>query len=364
MNNEISFDINEEDYGAKIKVIGAGGGGNNAINHMVKCDINGIEYIAVNTDKQALYNSKADHKIQIGSNLTNGLGAGADPEIGEKAALESEREIESILKDTDMLFITAGMGGGTGTGSAPVISSIAKRMGILTVGVVTKPFGFEGKKRTKSAIMGIEKLKENVDTLVIVPNDKLLEVSDANTSILNAFRLADDVLRQGVQSISDLITITGLVNLDFADVSTVMRDKGIAHMGVGIAEGDDRAINAVTKAIDSPLLTTSIKGAKGVLMNITGNERMTLNEITMASDLIREKAHEDANIIFGTVMDESIGDKLKITIIATGFDDDSNEESPKKDESKNDEEVNSNNDLDKKQDMEDFNIPEFIRKDR
>ncbi len=315
----LEFDIQDESHIAKIKVIGTGGGGNNAVNHMVSTGLQGVEYIAVNTDKQALYNSVADYKLQIGAKMTKGLGAGADPAIGKKAAFESEAEIEGLLSGADMVFITAGMGGGTGTGSAPVIAEVAKRLGILTVGVVTEPFKFEGKRRMSAAKDGLEELKKHVDTLVMVPNDKLLEVADSSTSMVNAFKLADNVLLQGVQGISDLITIPGLVNLDFADVSTVMREQGIAHMGVGVAEGENKAVKAVNKAIESPLLSTSIQGARGVLLNITGNAEMNLFEINEAAEIITEKADPEANIIFGSVIDENMGDRIKVTIIATGF---------------------------------------------
>jgi len=350
----LEFDINDDSHIAKIKVIGTGGGGNNALNHMVNSGLQGVEYIAVNTDKQALFNSVADHKLQIGNKITKGLGAGANPEIGKKAANESEAEIEGLLQGADMVFITAGMGGGTGTGSAPVIAEVAKRLGILTVGVVTEPFRFEGKRRSKAAKAGLEELKQYVDTLVMVPNDKLLEVAESNTSMLDAFKLADDVLRQGVQGISDLITIPGLVNLDFADVSTVMRAQGVAHMGVGVAEGENKAVKAVNKAIDSPLLSTSIKGAKGVLLNITGNADMNLFEINEAAEIITDKADPEANIIFGSVIDETIGDKIKVTIIATGF-----EEGEATVESKASKEGNQEEKKETESPKE-FDIPEFL----
>ncbi len=350
----LEFDINDDSHIAKIKVIGTGGGGNNALNHMVNSGLQGVEYIAVNTDKQALFNSVADHKLQIGNKITKGLGAGANPEIGKKAANESEAEIEALLQGADMVFITAGMGGGTGTGSAPVIAEVAKRLGILTVGVVTEPFRFEGKRRAKAAKAGLEELKLHVDTLVMVPNDKLLEVAESNTSMLDAFKLADNVLRQGVQGISDLITIPGLVNLDFADVSTVMREQGIAHMGVGVAEGENKAVKAVNKAIDSPLLSTSIKGAKGVLLNITGNADMNLFEINEAAEIITDKADPEANIIFGSVIDETIGDKIKVTIIATGFEEESSDGEAKVLKDKNIEGTRET------ESPKEFDIPEFL----
>ncbi len=353
----LEFDIQDESHIAKIKVIGTGGGGNNAVNHMVSTGLQGVEYIAVNTDKQALYNSVADYKLQIGAKMTKGLGAGADPAIGKKAAFESEAEIEGLLSGADMVFITAGMGGGTGTGSAPVIAEVAKRLGILTVGVVTEPFKFEGKRRMSAAKDGLEELKKHVDTLVMVPNDKLLEVADSSTSMVNAFKLADNVLLQGVQGISDLITIPGLVNLDFADVSTVMREQGIAHMGVGVAEGENKAVKAVNKAIESPLLSTSIQGARGVLLNITGNAEMNLFEINEAAEIITEKADPEANIIFGSVIDENMGDRIKVTIIATGFENG--------DEIKT-LEVNSEEQPVKvgKEQEKSFDIPEWLRQKR
>ncbi|NBG86961.1 cell division protein FtsZ [Isachenkonia alkalipeptolytica] len=350
----LEFDINDDSHIAKIKVIGTGGGGNNALNHMVNSGLQGVEYIAVNTDKQALFNSVADHKLQIGNKITKGLGAGANPEIGKKAANESEGEIEGLLQGADMVFITAGMGGGTGTGSAPVIAEVAKRLGILTVGVVTEPFKFEGKRRAKAAKAGVMDLKQHVDTLVMVPNDKLLEVAESNTSMLDAFKLADNVLRQGVQGISDLITIPGLVNLDFADVSTVMREQGVAHMGVGVAEGENKAVKAVNKAIDSPLLSTSIKGAKGVLLNITGNSDMNLFEINEAAEIITDKADPEANIIFGSVIDENIGDKIKVTIIATGFEEGKTPSETKNSRGENQEEKKET------EASKDFDIPEFL----
>ncbi len=353
----LEFDIQDESHIAKIKVIGTGGGGNNAVNHMVSTGLQGVEYIAVNTDKQALYNSVADYKLQIVAKMTKGLGAGADPAIGKKAAFESEAEIEGLLSGADMVFITAGMGGGTGTGSAPVIAEVAKRLGILTVGVVTEPFKFEGKRRMSAAKDGLEELKKHVDTLVMVPNDKLLEVADSSTSMVNAFKLADNVLLQGVQGISDLITIPGLVNLDFADVSTVMREQGIAHMGVGVAEGENKAVKAVNKAIESPLLSTSIQGARGVLLNITGNAEMNLFEINEAAEIITEKADPEANIIFGSVIDENMGDRIKVTIIATGFENG--------DEIKT-LEVNSEEQPVKvgKEQEKSFDIPEWLRQKR
>ncbi|HHV96449.1 MAG TPA: cell division protein FtsZ [Clostridiaceae bacterium] len=314
----LEFDVEMEHF-AQIKVVGIGGGGNNAVNRMVEAGLKGVEFIAINTDKQALLLSKANSKIQIGEKLTKGLGAGANPEIGEKAANESKEEISQALKGADMVFITAGMGGGTGTGAAPIVAQIAKEMGILTVGVVTKPFTFEGRKRAQFAERGIENLKAAVDTLVTIPNDRLLQIAEKKTTIVEAFKLADDVLRQGVQGISDLITIPGLINLDFADVKTIMLNTGLAHMGIGRASGEGRAEEATKKAIESPLLETSIEGAKGVLLNITGGTDLGLFEVDVAASLIEKSADPDANIIIGAVIDEKLGDEIVITVIATGF---------------------------------------------
>lgn len=320
----INFDI-ESDPLAKIKVIGAGGGGNNAVNRMIEAQLKGVEFIAVNTDKQALQYSKAEHKIQIGEKLTKGLGAGANPDVGKRAAEESKDEIIKVLQGADMVFVTAGMGGGTGTGSAPVIAQLAKEMGILTVGVVTKPFVFEGKVRMKNAENGIAELKSKVDTLITIPNDRLLQIVQRNTSMTEAFSMADDVLKQGIQSISDLIAVPGLINLDFADVTSVMKEKGLAHMGIGNSSGENRAINAAKEAIQSPLLETSIKGAKGVLLNITGGTNLGLIEINEASTLVQESCDPEANIIFGATINEELEEEIRITVIATGFD-----ETPKK----------------------------------
>ncbi|AKN29389.1 cell division protein FtsZ [Clostridium carboxidivorans P7] len=314
----LDFDVDVQQF-AQIKVIGCGGGGNNAVNRMIREGLKNVEFIAINTDKQALMLSQASQKIQIGDKLTKGLGAGANPEIGQKAAEESKDEISQAIKGADMVFITAGMGGGTGTGAAPVIAEIAKSMGILTVGVVTKPFPFEGRKRMLHAELGIKDLKERVDTLVTIPNERLLSIVDKKTTLMESFKFADDVLRQGVQGISDLITIPGLVNLDFADVRTIMIDKGLAHMGVGKGTGDNRAQEAAKQAISSPLLETSIVGATGVLLNITGGPDLGLLEINEAAEIVQEAADPDANIIFGAVIDENIKDEIRITVIATGF---------------------------------------------
>ena len=316
----LNFDVEMDNF-AKIKVIGVGGGGNNAVNRMVEAQLKGVEFIAVNTDKQALYTSKAEHKIQVGEKLTRGLGAGANPEVGKKSAEESKDEILKVLEGEDMVFVTAGMGGGTGTGAAPVVAQLAKEMGILTVGVVTKPFAFEGKVRMKNAEQGIKELKTKVDTLITIPNDRLLQIVQKNTSMLEAFSIADDVLKQGIESISDLIAAPGLINLDFADVQSIMKEKGLAHMGMGKAQGENRAIEAATQAIQSPLLETSIKGAKGVLLNITGGANLGLFEINEASTLVQESCDSEANIIFGATIKEDLKDDLVITVIATGFED-------------------------------------------
>lgn len=317
---------NEFDQVVQIKVVGVGGGGGNALNRMVATGVQGVEFISINTDKQALFRSQATNKIQIGEKITRGQGAGSKPEIGQKAADESRDEICAAIKGTDMIFITAGMGGGTGTGAAPVVAQIAKDMGILTVGIVTKPFAFEGRRRMEQAETGIAALREHVDSLIIIPNERLKYVSEQRISLVNAFSVADDVLRQGVQSISDLIQLDGLVNLDFADVTTVMKDAGYAHMGVGRASGKDKAVNAANMAISSPLLETSIVGAKGVIINITSSPDIGLDEVEQASEMIAAAAHPDANIIWGTAFDESMNDEMSVTVIATGFDSLNNEE--------------------------------------
>ena len=304
---------------ATIKVIGVGGAGGNAVNRMITAGLRGVEFIAVNTDKQALDVSKAEERIQIGDKLTRGLGAGGDPCVGECSAEESKAEIAEAIKGADMVFVTSGMGGGTGTGAAPIVAEVAKEMGILTVGVVTKPFPFEGKRRMTQAEKGIENLKQNVDTLITIPNEKLLQVVEKQTSVVEALRMADDVLRQGVQGISDLITIPGLVNLDFADVKSIMMNAGVAHMGLGRATGENRAQEAARQAIHSPLLETSIEGAGGVLINITGGKDLGLLEINEAAELVQKSVDPDANIIFGAVIDENIENEIVITVIATGF---------------------------------------------
>ena len=310
---------NELDSFAKIKVVGVGGAGNNAVNTMVDHNMDKVEFVAINTDNQALHNSKAQTKLRIGEKITKGLGAGANPEIGEKSAEENREEIAQALKGADMVFIAAGMGGGTGTGAAPVVASVAKEMGILTVGVVTKPFAFEGMKRTNAAKKGVENLKEFVDALIVIPNDKLLSLVDKSTTLKDSFRIADDVLRQGVQGISDVIVVPGLINCDFADVKTIMKNTGYAHMGSGCASGENKAEEAARAAISSPLLETSIDGAKGVLVNITGGPSMSLIEASQAASLVQEHVDPDANLIFGAVIDENMKDEIKVTVIATGF---------------------------------------------
>ena len=305
---------------ALIKVIGVGGGGSNAVNRMIRAEMMGVEFIAVNTDAQALLQSDAPHKIRIGDKLTRGLGAGADPGVGQRAAEEDSEKIYEALKDADMIFITAGMGGGTGSGAAPVIAEIAKDLGALTVGVITKPFSFEGVRRKLVAEQYSELLKEKCDTLITIPNDRLREVVDKKTSILDAFRVVDDVLRQGVQGISDLITVPGLINLDFADVKTIMRDAGSSMMGIGIGTGENRAMEAARAAVMSPLLEVNIQGARGILFNVTGGSDLGLFEVNEAAEVIKEAADPEANIIFGTVIDDRMRDEVKVTVIATGFD--------------------------------------------
>lgn len=314
----LDFDEQMQQF-ANIKVIGVGGGGNNAINRMIEAGLKGVEFIAVNTDAQALYLSKAEIKIQLGEKLTKGLGAGADPDVGMKAAEESNDDIKRSLMGADMVFVTAGMGGGTGTGGAPIIARIAKECGALTVGVVTKPFTFEGRKRNAQAERGIQSLREQVDSLITIPNDRLLQVVDKHTNFNDAFKIADDILRQGVQGISDLIAVPGVINCDFADVQTVMQNTGSALMGIGRAKGDNRAAEAARLAISSPLLETSIEGAKGVLFNISGGNDLTLFEINEAAEIIHQAADVEANIIFGANIDESLSDEVRVTVIATGF---------------------------------------------
>ncbi len=304
---------------ANIKVIGIGGGGNNAVNRMINANIKSAQFVAINTDKQALLMSKAEVRLQIGEKLTRGLGAGAEPDIGQKAAEETKGIIAEMLKDSDLVFITAGMGGGTGTGAAPVVAQLAKEMGILTIAVVTKPFNFEGRKRMENAERGLENLRKYVDTLVVIPNDKLLKLVPKGTPIVEAFRYADDVLRQGIQGISDLIVTPSLINLDFADVRSIMKNRGLAHMGIGHGKGENKTIEAVRQAVSSPLLETTIEGATGVLINVKGGNDLALDEVYEAADLVKEVVDPSCNIIFGSGIDEGMNDEVEITIIATGF---------------------------------------------
>src|SRR5512146_3145060 len=317
-NKQVEEKTGKEAF-ARIKVIGVGGGGSNAVNRMMDEGIKGVEFIAVNTDAQALMLSKAPMKVRLGDKLTRGLGAGGDPEIGRKAAEESADELYNVLRGSDMVFVTAGMGGGTGTGAAPVVAQIAKESNALTIGVVTRPFTFEGMRRMQSADIGIGKLKEHADTLIAIPNDRLLQVADKRASLNDAFRLADDVLHQGIQGISELITIPGLINLDFADVRAIMSEGGAALMAVGRGSGDDRAKDAAEMAISSQLLDITIDGARGVLFNVTGGPNMTLFEVNLAAAIIKETAHPDVNLIFGAVIDPQMGDEVRVTVIATGF---------------------------------------------
>ncbi|MBQ4574935.1 MAG: cell division protein FtsZ [Clostridia bacterium] len=309
------------DSGVSIKVVGVGGGGSNAVNRMIETNIKGVEFIAINTDKQALVQSSASHKIPIGEKMTHGHGAGANPEVGARAAEESADEIQNALKGAHMVFIATGMGGGTGTGAAPVVAKIARDMGILTVGIVTKPFGFEGRKRMEAAEAGILKLKDFVDSLIIIPNERLKQVSETRITLANAFAIADGVLSRGVQSISDLINVTGMVNLDFADVTAIMKDAGYAHMGMGSATGKEKATEAARLAISSPLLETSIAGSRRILVNITTSPDIGLEEIDIASSMIADEAHPDAQIIWGSVFDNTMEDEMRVTVVATGFDD-------------------------------------------
>ena len=355
----------EMDQLAKIKVIGVGGGGNNAVNRMIESGVKGVDFIVANTDLQVLNNSKAPVKIQIGTELTNGLGAGANPQIGKEAALESKQDIIAALEGADMVFVTCGMGGGTGTGAAPVIASIAQELGALTVGIVTKPFSFEGRKRMEQATAGLEELKKHVDTLIVIPNDRLREMIDKTTPLLDSFKEVDNVLRRGVQSISDLIAVAGLINLDFADVKTVMEKRGNALIGIGIGVGENRATEAAKQAVDSPLLETSISGATDAIINVTGGANLTLFEVEEAAEVIRSSANTDINTIFGAVINENLNDEIIVTVIATGFE----ENAPKNISNAN---SNSNNtrreDLrshiedDDDNDDDDFVIPTILRK--
>ncbi|WP_108830792.1 cell division protein FtsZ [Aedoeadaptatus coli] len=362
----LDFDMDHEEF-AKIKVAGIGGGGNNAVNRMINAGVKGVEFIAVNTDRQALKNSLAETKIQIGEKVTKGLGAGANPEIGEQSAEESLDEIREALQGADMVFITAGMGGGTGTGAAPIIADVARDLGALTVGVVTRPFSFEGARRMKQAEKGIDALKDKVDTLVIIPNDRLFSISDKKTTFSQAFQMADEILKQGIQGISELISVPNVINLDFADVKTVMHDKGIAHMGIGYASGDDRATEAARNAVESPLLETSIEGAKSVLLNITAGNDLGMFEMNEAADLIRSTVDEEANIIFGAGIDESLKDQVKITVIATEFGDDRDDQPKKTGKSfvgSGDDKKEEKTGSAKKNKDDELNIPDFLRRMR
>lgn len=309
----------EMDQLAKIKVIGVGGGGNNAVNRMIESGVKGVDFIVANTDLQVLNNSKAPVKIQLGTELTNGLGAGANPNVGKEAALETKNEIEAALEGADMVFVTCGMGGGTGTGAAPVIADVAQQLGALTVGIVTKPFSFEGKKRMENALNGLEELKKHVDTLIVIPNDRLREIIDKTTPLLESFKEVDNVLRRGVQSISDLIAVAGLINLDFADVKAVMEKRGNALIGIGMGVGENRATDAAREAVSSPLLETSISGATDAIINVTGGNNLTLFEVEEAAEVIRSSANTDINTIFGAVINENLNDEIIVTVIATGF---------------------------------------------
>jgi len=354
MNNMFGLEMNQL---AKIKVVGIGGGGCNAVNRMIDSGLKGVDFIVANTDLQVLNDSLAPTKLQLGSELTDGLGAGANPAIGKEAALESKEEIEEALKGADMVFVTCGMGGGTGTGASPVVAEIAQELGALTVGIVTKPFSFEGKKRMEQAISGLDELKKHVDTLIVIPNDRLRELIDKSTPMLEAFREVDNILHRGVQSISDLIAITGLVNLDFADVKAVMKDRGNALIGIGVGSGENRAVEAAKQAVSSPLLETSINGATDAIINVTGGSSLTLFEVEEAAEVIRTAANTDINTIFGAVINENLTDEVIVTVIATGFEEPSEPlyhsfNSTKKEEMYKDDDDYNSNDLD---------IPPFIR---
>ena len=354
MNNMFGLEMNQL---AKIKVVGSGGGGCNAVNRMIDSGLKGVDFIVANTDLQVLNDSLAPTKLQLGSDLTDGLGAGANPAIGKEAALESKEEIEEALKGADMVFVTCGMGGGTGTGASPIVAEIAQDLGALTVGIVTKPFSFEGKKRMEQAIAGLDELKKHVDTLIVIPNDRLRELIDKSTPMLEAFREVDNVLHRGVQSISDLIAITGLVNLDFADVKAVMKDRGNALIGIGVGSGENRAVEAAKQAVSSPLLETSINGATDAIINVTGGSSLTLFEVEEAAEVIRTAANTDINTIFGAVINENLTDEVIVTVIATGFEEPSEPlyhsfNSTKKEDMYKEEDDYNDNDLD---------IPPFIR---
>lgn len=349
----LEFEDMEYDQFAKIRVVGVGGGGNNAIDHMIINKVGGVDFVAVNTDLQVLKKSQADEKLQIGTKLTKGLGSGGNPEMGRKSAEESREDIKEILNGSDMVFVTAGMGGGTGTGAAPIVANVAKEVGALTVGVVTRPFGFEGRRRAQQAEYGITELKEEVDALITIPNDKLLQIVDSRTPMTDAFAIVNDVLHQGIQSITDLIGTPALINLDFNDVKSVMKDAGSALMGIGVAKGENRAIDAATAAISSPLLESSIEGAQGVILNITGCPNLSLFEVNEAAKIVEAAADKEANIIFGAAIDESLDDEVRVIVIATGF---SGERNGKpKEETK---ESGAISDFD----MDDLDIPAFLRR--
>lgn len=353
----VDFDTESERL-SQIVVIGVGGGGSNGVNRMIASNLRGVQFVVVNTDAQALLQSATPNRVQIGAKLTRGLGAGANPEIGKKAAEESREEIASALRGADMVFVTAGMGGGTGTGAAPVIAEVAKELGALTVGVVTRPFSFEGRKRMKQAEEGIAALKEKVDTLIVIPNDRLLEIIDKDTPMLAAFQEADNVLRQGVQGISDLIAVPGLINVDFADVKAIMSERGSALMGIGQASGENRAVEAAKKAICSPLLETSIDGARGILLNISGGEDLSLFEVNEAADLVTQAADPEANIIFGAAINEEMRDTISVTVIATGF-----EGTPSR-TAREKQTTPVNWEVQRPQSQEDLEIPTFLRRNR
>ena len=352
----------EMDQIAKIKVVGVGGGGCNAVNRMIEAGVKGVDFIVANTDKQVLNSSKAEIKLQLGETITGGLGAGANPEIGREAAMESRTDIEELLKGADMVFVTCGLGGGTGTGAAPIVAEIAQNLGALTVGIVTKPFRFEGKRRMEQALLGLEELKKNVDTLIVIPNDRLRDIIDKSTPMVDAFKEVDNVLHRGVQSISDLIAVSGLVNLDFADVKTVMSKKGSALIGIGLGVGENRAIEAAKQAVSSPLLETSITGATDAIINITGGKSLTLFEAEDAAEVVRSAANTDMNAIFGAVINENLNDEVIVTVIATGFDEDNEENyvnSQTNSSTINDFKRYDNSDEDESD--SDLDIPSFLR---
>ncbi len=356
----LEFDDMYYNQFAKIRVIGVGGGGNNAINRMIESNVQGVEFIALNTDLQVLHKSHADEKLQVGAKLTKGLGSGGNPEVGRKSAEESREDIKEMLTGSDMVFVTAGMGGGTGTGAAPIVASVARELGALTVGVVTRPFGFEGRRRAQQAEYGITELRDQVDALITIPNDKLLQIIDSRTPMVEAFSVADDVLRQGIQSISDLIGMPALINLDFNDVKSVMKDAGSALMGIGIGKGENRAVDAATAAISSPLLETSIHGAQGVILNITGCSNLTLFEVNEAAGIIEQAADKDANIIFGAAIDDNMEDEVRVIVIATGFNGmgQASDVIAAEESSKEKSFSSRVDDLE----FEDLNIPSFLRK--